>query len=210
MQKRDGGGSFPLPLRQPQPQPPRVEERAGGGLFRHYDPAQCRRCHPPAPSSLGKTSRRCGGLDPPTLPRHRRAHLPRIEQRAGGGSSALWLPAGVVAASVVAAPTLSACRSKLREWVACWVGRPVATPLLVRSQGRAGVVFGTLLPRYHQPKPTTWPPRPARYVRVRGRRPRRSCRGRRPISLVCETESDMGVLFRCFRAASHAATHLRL
>ena len=49
----------PLSLRQASPHLPRVEERVGRGLFRFYDPAQCRRL--PSPSSLGKTSRRRGG-----------------------------------------------------------------------------------------------------------------------------------------------------
>ncbi|PPQ81390.1 hypothetical protein CVT26_014608 [Gymnopilus dilepis] len=130
VQKRDGGGSFPLPLRQPQPHLPRVEERVGGGLTRLHNPDQ-RRHHLPTPSSLEKTSRRRGG-EPNSA--HRRSlagsepHFLRIKQRVGGGGSAFWCPAGVVAAAVAAAPTLSACHPKLREWVACWAALCPAPP----------------------------------------------------------------------------------
>ncbi|PPQ97021.1 hypothetical protein CVT26_001304, partial [Gymnopilus dilepis] len=79
------------------------------------NPARRRRHGPrdlPAPSSLGKTSRR-RGRDPNSA--HQRSlanaepHFPRIEERVVGGGSALWCPAGVVAAAVAASPHPLSC-----------------------------------------------------------------------------------------------------
>ncbi|PPR01898.1 hypothetical protein CVT26_008409, partial [Gymnopilus dilepis] len=124
------------------------------------------------------------GLDPgpPTLSRQRRAHLPRIEERAGGGYSAIWCPVAVVAAAVAAALT-SWLVTKPRELRAVGVmpGCPPAPSSFVRT---SGVVAGAVAPRYHQRTPSTSPQC----------RPLAICEFRTPHVPHLQDESDMGAL----------------
>ncbi|PPQ97091.1 hypothetical protein CVT26_001019 [Gymnopilus dilepis] len=127
----------PTPPVEPPPSPSLLHSETGADVFPflhdRFNPTSLARKSEP-----GNTSRR-RGWDPNSAQQHTLAsaepHFPRIKERVGGGGSALVLPAGIVAATVAAAPTLSA---------SC-------------SQGQAGVLAGASAPRYDQTTPTTSP-----------------------------------------------------
>ncbi|PPR06416.1 LOW QUALITY PROTEIN: hypothetical protein CVT26_004862 [Gymnopilus dilepis] len=145
-------GIFSFSLRQPHPHLPRVEERVGGGCF--ASTSQHKAVAAAVPTSLPPlcSRRRAGRVVAITRSRHprfvasARLHLPRIEERVGGGSSASAVAISATAA-VTAAPTLL-----LRVWVACWGlhARLLPAPSsFVRASWRRGWHRRTLLPAAH-------------------------------------------------------------
>ncbi|PPQ77446.1 hypothetical protein CVT26_005808 [Gymnopilus dilepis] len=109
-QQRDGGGYFSFLSTTPPSISLAKSESEVGYLVSKAQPKAF--AVAVITTSLGKTSRRRGrGLNSA----HRlslssaKPHFPRIEERVGGGGSALWCPAGVAAT-----PILSACHQAVR------------------------------------------------------------------------------------------------
>ncbi|PPR05719.1 hypothetical protein CVT26_008960 [Gymnopilus dilepis] len=184
--KSKTGADISPSFEQPHPHLPRVQEGAGGGLLRLFNPAQGHRrrhrCLAASPS-LEKTSRSCGehnGRSPPRSAASAQCPLPRIEERVADSSSIGWLLAVVITAVAAAHPSSLVTRSR-------------------RSGLPAGGYTQLRLAPSSFPTPSTPPRRHPLAIRefwidACGT----AVMADTPATLICRTESGVGVLAGAF------------